>query len=97
MKHMIEADDGTKFDTAAECKRYEGEQLLAIHLSELNAPQVMSALTRSDVALADAIERAGYIIAAKRRKSGKLKRAKKQGAGTAFGKVEKAMATGAAK
>jgi hypothetical protein len=92
MKHTFEADDGTLFETAAECKRYEEKRNLAKILSELVPSHVTEALNRTDIPLADAIERAGSIIAAKRRESGDLKRAKKQDAGGAFQDVEKAMA-----
>jgi hypothetical protein len=74
--HVFEAADGTTFPTSHECKAHEESEALSL-LRDLTEQGIMSALARSDIPLADAIERAGNIIAAKRRKDGDLKRAKK--------------------
>jgi len=76
---VFEADDGTQFPTAAECKVYEEYGYLYDLLSALDSAQIRDALDRTDVKLADAFERAGGIIAAKRRESGELRRRKKSG------------------
>lgn len=85
------ADDGTWFATAAECKAYEERGSLIDLLSDLQITRVEAALDRTDARLSDAFERAGAIIAAKRRASGDLKRAAKKPEGAAFENVEKAM------
>lgn len=72
--YIFEADDGTTFDTAAECKAYEEWARLVEILSGIEPFRVAAALHREDSDLADAIERAGRIIAAKRRESGELRR-----------------------
>jgi hypothetical protein len=79
--HVFEATDGTTFPTAEECKKYEGHLFLA-QLCDLSNDQVEGA-TNYAIAyrpISDAIERAGSIIAAKRRESGELKRAPKRNA-----------------
>ena len=70
---VFEAEDGTTFATAAECKRYEEIESLVDLLSGLTVENVGAAFDRADP-IADAFERAGAIIAKKRRASGKLKR-----------------------
>lgn len=72
--HIFEADDGTTFAKATDCKHYEeGGQLLHL-LSNLSHAEIQTALDRTDTKLADAFERVGSIIAAERRESGELKR-----------------------
>jgi hypothetical protein len=75
--HVFEAADGKTFATAGECKAHEESEALSL-LLDLSEHDIMSALARSNVPLADAFERAGNIIAAKRRESGDLKRAPKK-------------------
>lgn len=72
--HIFEADDGTTFETAAACKAHEERQLLREMLCGRLADEIDLALDRTNIDLADAIERAGNIIAAKRRESGELRR-----------------------
>ena len=86
------ADDGTWFPTTAECKKHE--QRLFMHLLiERSAKDIEAAFDRTDLVLSNAFERAGNMIAAKRRESGELKRvAKKRGDGE-FSAVTKAMET----
>lgn len=74
--HVFEAKDGTTFQTAEACKKHE-DQIFFGQLCELTTLDVMESLDRTNVPLADAFERAGNIIAAKRRESGELKRTKK--------------------
>src|SRR5271170_3515837 len=69
MKLKFTADDGTEFATEAECKEYEAQQNILDLLEGMSKTSVMSALARTDTQLADAIERAGNIIAARRRES----------------------------
>ena len=77
MKYKILADDGTPFETAAQCREYEEQEKLAGLLTDMSKADVLEALSRVDVHLANAIERAGNIIAAKRRADGDLRRKKK--------------------
>jgi hypothetical protein len=74
--HTFEASDGMTFTTAEDCKAHEETQALSL-LRDLTEQDIMSALARSNIPLANAIERAGNIIGTKRRESGELKRAKK--------------------
>jgi hypothetical protein len=70
--YTFEADDGTIFKTAAECKAYEAiawRQTL-VGLSELS---LNAGLSRESFEIADALERAGNIIAKKRRENRELK------------------------
>jgi len=71
------AEDGTQFETSAECREHEAKVSIQI-LVGLTAVQVENAMDRSNVALSDAIERAGKIISARRRESGELRRTKKR-------------------
>jgi hypothetical protein len=73
---VFEANDGTKFSTAEECKKHEETSSLTL-LERLSPEDVSEALQRTNVLLADAFERIGNIIAEKRRQSGGLKRAAK--------------------
>jgi hypothetical protein len=75
--NVYEAEDGTRFATVAECKSHEEKQFMDIFVG-LSTASVMEAFNRKDVKLADAFERAGNVIGAKRRESGELKRAKKE-------------------
>jgi hypothetical protein len=72
------ANDGTWFATAKECKLHEEIGALSIRLAHREPYEIESALRREETIIADAIERAGAIIAAKRRESGELKRAAKK-------------------
>lgn len=78
------ADDGTVFGTHAECKTYEKTIMFVKLLVGLTEDQIMAALNRTDIKLADAFERAGNIILASRLARGESRRGKKAG--------EKAMA-----
>ena len=90
--HTFIADDGTEFATAAECKRYEETKALSARLSDLSFTEIANAISRLNLDLAAAIERAGSIIAAKRRESGELKRAAKgQGGASTFDGAVKAI------
>ncbi len=66
-KKSFEAEDGTTFDTAAECKQYEELDSLAELISRRLPSQIKDAILRTDPELADAIERAGKLIAKNRR------------------------------
>jgi hypothetical protein len=83
MKQKFEADDGTPFETAEECKAYEEQETLLDQLIGVPREDVMAAFARVNIPLADAFELAGSIISAKRRKSGELRRRKKNDGGTA--------------
>jgi hypothetical protein len=72
---VFEAKDGATFSTAEECKKHEEKMFLG-ELCELSMLNVMEAIDRTNVDLADAFERIGNIIAAKRRENGELKRSK---------------------
>jgi hypothetical protein len=74
---IFEAEDGTTFATAAECRRYEEIVSLSSVLGNLEPKDIHAGLIREHAELADALERAGSIIAAKRRQDGELKRASK--------------------
>ena len=79
------AFDGAEFPTEAEAKAHE-EQHFAVMLCALSREDVDAALDRKPeaLALADAIEKAGAIIARKRRESGELRRARNgEGKGSA--------------
>ena len=70
-----EAIDGKQFDTADECRDHEADECWHLRLIGLGKDDLERALDRVDVDLADAIERAGNIIAKKRRESGDFRRA----------------------
>jgi hypothetical protein len=72
-KIEYEANDGTRFETREECRQHDRKLKLAslLHLDEAN---LLAAIEREDIALADAIEFAGTLIAEKRRQSGELRR-----------------------
>lgn len=72
--HILRADDGTVFETAAECKAHDEYEFLSEFISRRLPSQIKDALDRTDLELADAFERAAAIIARKRRESGDLKR-----------------------
>lgn len=74
------ADDGEQFETAEECKRHE-THIKLMRLSGITEKQILAALDRTDVELADAIEFAGNLIAAKRRADGGMRRKPKQAKG----------------
>jgi len=74
--HIFVAEDGATFETAAECKEHEAWASIG-NLVNLTENDILAALNRSNMPLANALERAGAIIAAKRRESGELKRARK--------------------
>jgi hypothetical protein len=78
MKTTFEADDGSTFYTAADCREYEQQLAMIDLLIGRTEEQVRNALARLDIPLANAIERAGNIIADKRRESGELRRKKKK-------------------
>jgi hypothetical protein len=71
--HTFTADDGTTFATARECNQHEQLEMITNSLCHLEITQVCAALERTDILLSDAFERAGNIIAAKRRASGDVK------------------------
>jgi hypothetical protein len=71
--HTYQAEDGTTFATARECKLHEEMGHLRVRLSRLDFDEVQDALDRKNIPRADAIERAGSIIARKRRESGDVK------------------------
>jgi hypothetical protein len=73
---VFEAEDGTQFATAAECKTHEAMEWRT-KLSGLTDGEVCRALDRADPELANAFEKAGAIIARKRRESGDVRRRKK--------------------
>ena len=88
MKYKIVAEDGTEFDTKAECRDYEELIEIANLLSDKAPFQILDAIHRKNLPLANAIERAGTIIAAKRRESGDLRRKK---SGSTVEDVKRAM------
>ncbi len=65
--------DGRHFDNEAEARAYEKENFVLL-LIGLTNDDVFAALSRQDRDLADAIERAGAVIKAKRLGSGELRR-----------------------
>jgi hypothetical protein len=69
---QYEAWDGTRFDSVAKARDYEGK---AIHLriAGLTKDKVVAALDGTDPDLADAFERLGQMIRDARRKRGELK------------------------
>lgn len=86
MKRTTEyqANDGTRFATAEECKRHEQDRSFEC-LANMTAEQVKAAINRTHIEgiganaieLADAIEFAGKLIGDKRRAMGGAKRKKK--------------------
>jgi hypothetical protein len=72
---LFEANDGRTFATAAECREHDDRSLVTL-LEGLSNDAVADAIERRNIELADAFERAGAIISAKRRGSGELRRAK---------------------
>lgn len=70
------ADDGTQFETAKECKEHEVQSSLK-SLVGRTEEDILAAIGRLDIPLANALERAGKIIAGARRESGELRRTKK--------------------
>lgn len=89
--HTFEADDGTTFATVAECKKHDELNSLLVLLSGLSPVAICDALGRIDTELAEAFERAGNIIANKRRDSGELKRVAKKQPGMHIGTPNKAV------
>ncbi len=78
MKRMTgyEASDHAWFETREACKAHE-EGINLKCLAHMDAEQVKSALDRTNIPLANAIEFAGQLIAGKRRASGDMKRRRK--------------------
>jgi hypothetical protein len=74
---IFKADDGTTFDTAAECRKHEERSFMHLLIGR-SAKDIEVALDRTDLILANAFERAGNIIARKRREDGELKRSPKK-------------------
>jgi hypothetical protein len=89
--HVFEATDGKTFVTSEECKRHEELANLAL-LEGLSPEDIHEAIARTNIPLADAIERVGNIIADKRRESGELRHAAKTtGPLVAMEKIKKNM------
>ena len=85
--------DGKHFDVEAEARAHERENF-AVLLVGLTTQEVEAALSRQDRDLADAIERAGTSIKAKRLGSGELRRARPDGNGGHVQSVAEANARG---
>lgn len=67
------AFDGTRFDTADECRAHEASNIES-RLIGLTAEQLAAAVARTDTELGDAIEQVAGRIARARREAGDLKR-----------------------
>lgn len=74
------AVDGTRFETAAGCREHEARPGLLSTLSGRSPAHITAALDRVDEVLANAIERAGNIVARKRRAYGRQRRQGARGA-----------------
>lgn len=77
--HVFEANDGTAFSSAADCKAHENEVRIR-RMANLSHEQVLAAIFGKDRELAEVFERVASIIASNRRANGELKRVKKQAA-----------------
>jgi len=67
------AFDGEEFETAAACEAHEANHF-ARQFVGLTSDQVNQALSRENLALADAFEKAGNIVTKLRREAGDMKR-----------------------
>jgi hypothetical protein len=74
---IYKAEDGETFDTAEKCQMHERKKLVA-NLCSLTEDDIEAALRRDAdaVSLAAYLERAGNIIAAKRRADGDMRKRK---------------------
>lgn len=71
------AMDGTRFDSAAECRAHDREHA-HLALVGLTIEQVNAALDRSNPEIADAIETVAYRISQVRKDAGEFKRRRKE-------------------